>query len=87
MNKLTNIAKTLKSKIEFYQRVYRHPKTPLISKIFLWLAIGYFFLPFDLIPDFIPIIGHLDDMIIIPAFILLALFFVPKNVMEDCQRD
>lgn len=43
-------------------------------------------LPFDLIPDFIPVIGQLDDLVIVPGLVLLALKFVPKEIVEDCRK-
>ncbi len=49
----------------------------------LGLAVGYTFLPFDIIPDFIPVIGHLDDAIIIPLLLYVALRFVPKQVIDE----
>lgn len=58
-------------------------RVPRLSKILFALAMGYFFLPFDLIPDFIPVIGHLDDLVIVPGLILLALMFIPREVYED----
>jgi len=51
--------------------------------VFLWLAIGYFFLPFDVIPDFIPVLGQLDDAIIVPSLIFIALKCVPKLVYKE----
>ena len=61
-------------------------RTPKIAKLFLGLAIGYLLLPFDIIPDFIPVIGHLDDLIIVPALVVIALKMVPKEVIEDCRK-
>lgn len=57
-------------------------ETPLKAKILLVLAIVYFLSPIDLIPDFIPVIGYLDDMIIVPALIWLAFREIEKNARE-----
>lgn len=57
--------------IKFYQAVLSDPRTPRLSKFFLGLAVAYALNPFDIIPDFIPILGYLDDLIIIPGFIFL----------------
>jgi uncharacterized membrane protein YkvA (DUF1232 family) len=58
-------------------------RTPLVSKILLSLAIGYLLLPFDLIPDFIPIFGQIDDIIIVPLLIYIALKLIPKELIEE----
>ena len=50
------------------------------------MAIGYLLLPFDLIPDFIPVIGQLDDLLIVPGLIYLALKMIPDEVMAECRR-
>ncbi len=73
----------LKKYIRVYQALYKDKRTPWPAKIFLWMAIGYFFLPFDLIPDFIPVLGHLDDAIIIPALIYIALKLIPKSLYQE----
>jgi uncharacterized membrane protein YkvA (DUF1232 family) len=64
----------------------RHPQTPLAGKVLLGLAIGYLLLPFDLIPDFIPVIGHLDDVIIVPGLIYLALKMIPNEIILECRE-
>jgi len=56
---------------------------PVQAKIFLGLAVGYLCMPFDLIPDFIPVIGHLDDAIIVPALIFAALRLVPCEIVSE----
>jgi len=72
--------------IEFYKRVLRHPNTPLISKLLLGLAIAYAISPIDLLPDIIPGLGHLDDLIILPLLIWLAVILIPKAVITDCRQ-
>ncbi len=84
--RLKSIANALKKDIAVYRLVLKDPRTPWIAKIFLALAVGYFFLPFDLIPDFIPVIGHLDDLIIIPVLVFTALKFIPTEVIQECRN-
>lgn len=83
---LKTIAQQLKSEFAFYQRLHRHPQTPWFAKMMLWLAIGYLLLPFDLIPDFLPIIGQLDDVIIIPLLLYLALKLTPQSIINACRQ-
>lgn len=83
-----NLKKTgheIKREIKVYRKVLKDTRTPKIAKILLGLAIGYLLLPFDIIPDFIPVIGHLDDLIIVPALVIIALKMIPKEVIEDCR--
>jgi len=62
LDQLKAIGRTLKHELKVYQLVLKDPRTPKLAKWLLGLAVGYTLLPFDLIPDFIPIIGHLDDV-------------------------
>jgi uncharacterized membrane protein YkvA (DUF1232 family) len=64
----------------------RHPRTPLFAKILLGLAVAYLLLPFDLIPDFIPVVGQLDDVLIVPGLIYLALKMIPDDVVAECRQ-
>jgi len=84
--KLKAISQTLKRELRFYQFVLRDERTPRLSRWLLSLAVGYLLLPFDLIPDFIPLLGHLDDVIIIPALVTLAMRLVPPAVANDCRQ-
>lgn len=83
---LKQFGKTLKRHLTLYQRVLKDPRTPRLSKIFLGAAIGYVLLPFDLIPDFIPVLGQLDDVIIVPLLFYLALKNIPKDLLEEHRR-
>ncbi len=85
MTKFKSLAKQLKRELAVYQLVLKHPQTPWLAKFFLGLAVGYLLLPFDLIPDFIPIIGQLDDLVIIPGLLYLALLLIPKKVIVACR--
>lgn len=80
MFKLKEIKDNAKKYIELCKLIYADPRTPRKAKILLWVAMGYTLSPIDLIPDFIPVIGHLDDMVIVPVLIYIAIKAVPKNV-------
>ena len=64
----------------------KDPRTPWYARAFGFLIIGYALSPIDLIPDFIPVIGYLDDLIIIPLAILLIRKMVPKEVLEESRK-
>ncbi len=83
--KLKAIAAKLKAEFLFYQALQKHPKTPKLAKALLWLAIGYVLMPFDLIPDFLPIIGQLDELVIVPLLLYGALKLTPLEVITDCR--
>ncbi len=68
-----------------YQLVLKDRRTPRLAKVLLGLAVGYALSPVDLIPDFVPVLGYLDDIVLVPALVLLALKMVPRQVIEDCR--
>ena len=76
---------SLKRELRVYQLLLDHPRTPRPARLLLGLAVGYAVMPFDLIPDFIPVVGHLDDVVIVPALVLLALRFMPEELIEECR--
>jgi uncharacterized membrane protein YkvA (DUF1232 family) len=78
-------AKRLKSEIYALYLAYKDPRTPWYAKVFAVLILGYALSPIDLIPDFIPVIGYLDDLIIVPAGIALLIKIMPKEVLEECR--
>jgi len=82
---LKAVGRDLKREIQVYRLVLKDHRTPRLAKILLGLAVGYAILPFDIIPDFIPVIGQLDDLIIVPALIIVALKLIPKEVVEECR--
>src|ERR687897_635438 len=65
---------------------YRHPRTPWYAKVFAALVVGYVFSPIDPIPDFIPVVGLLDEMVVVPIGVLIAAKMIPREVMEECQE-
>jgi uncharacterized membrane protein YkvA (DUF1232 family) len=83
--RLRAIGKTLKSELNVYRLVLEDRRTPRVAKIMLGLAVGYLLLPFDLIPDFIPVIGHLDDAVIVPALVIAAIKMIPQEVLAEAR--
>jgi uncharacterized membrane protein YkvA (DUF1232 family) len=64
----------------------RHPRTPWYAKVLAAAAVAYALSPFDLIPDFIPALGYLDDLIIVPLGIAAVLPLVPADVLAECRE-
>ncbi len=83
---LKALGQNLKNEITVYRLLAKDKRVPKISKALLAIAVFYFFLPFDLIPDFIPVIGHLDDLILIPLLIYLALRFIPAELIAEARQ-
>ena len=83
MLKFRNLISNIKKYFTLFKSLYKDKRTPLISKVFLWAAIGYTAMPFDIIPDFIPVIGHIDDIIIVPSLLFVSLKFIPKALYEE----
>lgn len=64
---------------------YRDPRTPWYARLFAMVVVGYAFSPLDLIPDFIPVLGLLDDLLLVPLGIIIARKLIPAVVMADCR--
>lgn len=79
------VSERLRSELDVYRLVLRHPRTPRLSKVLLAGAIGYAALPFDLIPDFLPVVGHVDDLVVIPALVALAVWLLPEGLLRECR--
>lgn len=83
--RLIDFARFVKRDLVALWLAARDPRTPILAKIIVACVTAYALSPIDLIPDFIPILGLLDDVIIVPAGIWLALRLVPSDVMDDCR--
>jgi uncharacterized membrane protein YkvA (DUF1232 family) len=79
-------AKLLKNDVLALYLAYKDPRTPWYAKVFMAAVLGYAISPIDLIPDFIPVLGYVDDLIIVPAGILLAIKMIPSGVMDECRE-
>ncbi len=78
--------KQLKKQIIIIYLAYMHKEVQWYKKAFLLLILVYAFSPIDLIPDFVPILGMLDDLILIPLGIIIAMKIIPPSVWEDCRK-
>jgi len=79
-------ARRLRTETYAVYLAYRDSRTPWYARIFAACVVGYAFSPLDLIPDPIPILGYLDDLILIPAGIAVALKMIPPQVMDECRH-
>lgn len=85
LQQLRNWAKTLKRQVMVLWFSCQHPETPWLPKMVAIAVVAYALSPIDLIPDFIPILGYLDDLIILPLGILLVIHLMPSKVLEECR--
>ena len=78
-------ARQLKTEVAALYFAARHPGTPWYAKVFVVAIVAYALSPIDLIPDFIPVLGFLDDIVLLPIAIVLAMKLVPDAVMAECR--
>jgi len=86
LDRMRKRARRLKTEIYALYLAYRDPRVPWYARLFAAGVLAYAFSPIDLIPDFIPIIGFLDDLILVPLGIVLALRMIPTPVMAECRQ-
>lgn len=84
---LTERARQLKTDIPAVFLAMKQKETPVGAKVLAALAVAYALSPIDLIPDFIPVLGYLDDLILLPALVALIIRLIPPAVMENCRRE
>lgn len=86
MNRLKTWAQALKRDVMTLWFALRHPQTPWPARIFAAIVTAYALSPIDLIPDFIPILGYLDDLILVPVGVWLLLKMLPDEVLADSRN-
>jgi uncharacterized membrane protein YkvA (DUF1232 family) len=78
-------ARKLKAEMHVLAVAYRDKRTPVFAKILIGVTIAYLLSPIDLIPDFIPVLGILDDLLIVPLLITLSIRLIPTVVLADAR--
>lgn len=79
-------AKKLKTDIPALFLALKDKDTPILAKIFAGITVVYALSPVDLVPDFIPVLGYLDDVILLPMLVALTIKFIPKDVLERNRK-
>ena len=79
-------AKQLKTDVPAVFLALKDKKTPWYAKVFAAMTMVYALSPIDFIPDFIPVLGYLDDLIILPALVALTVKFIPKDVFAEYRK-
>jgi uncharacterized membrane protein YkvA (DUF1232 family) len=85
LERLKHQARRLKTELFALYLAYRDPRVSWYARVFAACVVAYAFSPIDLIPDPIPILGYLDDLILVPVGIKLALKMIPPTVMAECR--
>lgn len=78
-------ARSLKAETLALYLVARDPRVPWYARLFVAAVVAYALSPIDLIPDFIPVLGYLDDLLLLPLGILLVIRLIPRDVMAECR--
>ena len=87
LQQINSWARRVKQQVMLLWTAYQHPECPMHVKLLIGLIVVYALSPIDLIPDFIPVLGYLDEMILLPILIGLALKLIPDHVIELAQQE
>lgn len=79
-------ARQLKAETYSLHLAFRDPRVAWYARLFVAAVVAYAFSPIDLIPDFVPVVGYVDDLLLVPVGISLALKMVPEAVMDECRQ-
>ena len=85
--RLQNWARELKRDVIALYFAVRHTRTPWYAKVAAAIVVGYALSPIDLIPDFVPVLGYLDDVILVPLGIALVIKLMPDDLLENCRQE
>ncbi len=80
-------ARQLKTETYAIYLAYKDPRVSWYARLFAACVVGYAFSPIDLVPDFVPVLGYLDDLVLVPLGIALALKMIPATVMTECREN
>ncbi len=86
MNKLKQTARKLKQDLPALALALKDPAMPLVAKLLAAITVAYALSPVDLVPDFIPVLGYLDDLLILPALAALTCKLIPAEVWDRCRK-
>ncbi len=87
MKELKKKAKEIKKNIVLLYIAFKKKETPWYAKVMAGITIGYALSPIDFIPDFIPVLGYLDDIVILPLLILLSIKLIPRSIIEEAKLE
>lgn len=86
MERLRAAARALRTELRVCRLVLAHERTPRVAKLLIGAALVYGASPIDVIPDWVPMLGQLDDLVIVPALAVLGMRYVPDEVIDECRR-
>jgi uncharacterized membrane protein YkvA (DUF1232 family) len=86
VRRLESWARKLKVEVYALYLAYKDPRVSWYARVFAAVVVGYAFSPIDLIPDMIPVLGYLDDLILVPLGVALAIKMIPPQVLSECRE-